>query len=92
MHYICSLIGYLLHVNKLSSLYSIGIQYHNTVVLAKKKVSSVKKKNVFKFLYSHHQCRASVPSNSSLNDQIAFPCKQIEDTSTKKKKNPTGKL
>ena len=47
MHYICSLIGYLLHVNKLSSLYSIGIQYHNTIVLAQKKVSSVKKKKCF---------------------------------------------
>ena len=47
MHYICSLIGYLLHVNKLSSLYSIGIQYHNTIFLAKRKVSSVKKKKMF---------------------------------------------
>lgn len=44
MHYICSLIGYLLHVNKLSSLYSIGIQYHNTLVLAKKKSVLCKKK------------------------------------------------
>lgn len=50
MHYICSLIGYLLHVNKLSSLYSIGIQYHNTLVLAKKKSVLCKKKKKKMFL------------------------------------------
>lgn len=44
MHYTYSLIGYILNVNRLFSLYSIGIQYHNTLVLAnKKKVSCVKK-------------------------------------------------
>ena len=38
-----------------------------------------------KFLYSHYQCWASMPSNSSLNDQTAFPCKQKKIQVQKKK-------